>query len=184
MSTPTQRSLDYLRKQGYTAAVVEQTIHFPDKQNPGKMTMFKRDLFNLFDILAFKPGIGFLGVQTTSRSNQQSRIQKIAGSREADKWLETGGHIHVHGWAKAGAKGKRKLWEVSVHVMERDEVASALPEEEAFQASGLRELPEGVHAGRKAQHNQGTMAAVNHCLNAAQSDSLFEPEVLDLEAGQ
>jgi len=125
MSTPTQRSLDYLRKQGFIANVVEQTIHFPDREHPGKMKMFKRDLFNLFDILAAAPGKGIIGVQTTSRSNQQARIQKIMGTREADIWLEAGGQIHVHGWALAGARGKRKLWEVSVHIMGRDEVASA-----------------------------------------------------------
>ena len=203
MSTPTQRSLEYLRKQGYIVGIVEQTIHFPDKQRPGKMTMFKRDLFNIFDLVAAGPG-GIIGVQTTSRSNQQSRIQKIQGSREADKWLAAGGHIHVHGWKLAGARGKRKTWEVMVHVMGRDEVASEEPVAEIYKAAkegrmpseeAIKEVnskpiftPENLDTlnenyyrpaldNMKDEAKNSPLAKV---VSKAQSDTLFEPEVLPM----
>ena len=177
MSTPTQRSLEYLRKQGYIVGIVEQTIHFPDKQRPGKMAMFKRDLFNIFDLVAAGPG-GIIGVQTTSRSNQQSRIQKILGSREADKWLAAGGHIHVHGWKLAGARGKRKTWEVMVHVMGRDEVASEEPQFEH------KEFPHDTMIRKtldKIDRLTGKAAeGQSNIKQLAQSDTLFEPEALPM----
>jgi hypothetical protein len=58
---------------------------------------------------------GIALVQTTSRSNQSERINKIHEIPEAEGWLKSGGRIFVHGWKLTGPRGaKRKTWEVQV----------------------------------------------------------------------
>lgn len=113
MSSPTQRSLEYLRKQGYLAAVIEQWISFPDKINPSKMIRIKRDVFGA-DILYFHPATGEVGLcQTTTRANQSSRIAKAKGLVPVQGWINNHPFV-VHGWAQRGPRGKRKVWEVQV----------------------------------------------------------------------
>lgn len=103
-TSPTQRSLALLRKEGYTAQVVE------------RYSMYARvriDLFGCIDIVAIKPGVpGVLGVQTTSRGNMNSRIKKSVEIPELKMWIECGNLFEVHGWSKKGKAGKRKLWVV------------------------------------------------------------------------
>lgn len=99
MATPTSRTLAYLRKQGYTAEVVE-------KWNPFSRT--RKDLFNFADIVAI--GSSTVGVQCTSTGNMSARVKKIIAEPKARIWLEAGNTIFVIGWSKKGAKGKRKVW--------------------------------------------------------------------------
>jgi hypothetical protein len=100
MSSPTQRSLAYLRKHGYHVAIVE-------KWNP--YVRIRQDLFGCIDLIAIKPG-QTLAVQTTSGSHVSGRADKIRGL-EALTWMqEAGWTVAVHGWAKRGARGKRKVW--------------------------------------------------------------------------
>ena len=102
MSTPTSRSLEFLRGQGYTAEVVERYNSFTRRRN---------DFLGFADILAFKIGVrGVLAVQTTSGSNASARIEKIRQEPKAGLWLAAGNQIVVHGWAKRGPRGKRKVW--------------------------------------------------------------------------
>ncbi len=103
-TTPTRRSLAYLRKQGYTVAIVEHWNQF---------ARIRQDLFDFGDLLAIKPGEPILIVQTTTKSNQLARYKKIVSIQEAKTWLLAGGKIVVHGWADVAEEGKRKKWEVS-----------------------------------------------------------------------
>ena len=90
MTTPTQRTLAKLRKEGWTAAVVE-------RRNPG---VFKtHDLFGFIDVLAIR-GAETLAVQTTSGGNVSARIKKIADSEHVGRVRDAGWMIHVHGWRK------------------------------------------------------------------------------------
>lgn len=100
-TSPTQRSLAHLRKIGWTAAITE---HW----NPH--AFIRQDLFGFADLLCLKAGEPHLIVQTTSGNNAAARVTKILAEPKARLWLETGGTIVVHGWAKRGARGKRKLW--------------------------------------------------------------------------
>jgi hypothetical protein len=118
-TSPTQRSLAVLRARAYTCEIVEHWNAFVG---------IRQDLFGFIDIVAL--GGGFLAVQTTSGSNVAARVSKIT-AREVEKvdkktgakslvpnkvrasaiaWLKSGGEIHVHGWAKRGARGKPKVW--------------------------------------------------------------------------
>lgn len=103
-TSPTQRSLSLLRKTGYIAQVVE---HF------NVFAHIRQDLWGFIDILAMKNGIrGILGVQTTTQSNATAHEEKIRNSPAFKIWIATGNRMEIHGWAKRGGRGKRKLWTV------------------------------------------------------------------------
>ena len=77
--TPTQRSLAYLREQGYTVAIVE-------RWNP--FARIRQDLFGFVDLLAIRKG-ETLAVQTTS-TNVSERIKKIQDSEYLPKITPSG----------------------------------------------------------------------------------------------
>lgn len=95
--TPTQRSLAYLREQGYTVAIVE-------RWNP--FARIRQDLFGFVDLLAIRKG-ETLAVQTTS-TNVSERIKKIQNSEYLPKIRDAGWGIHIHGWRK-NSKGRYVL---------------------------------------------------------------------------
>lgn len=106
MMSPTTRSLTLLRKDGYIAWVVEKYNVFAH---------VRIDLFGFIDIVAIHPKIkGVLGVQSTTVGNMSKRISKIKSIPTHALWLSTGNSIQVHGWAKKGKVGKRKLWQVNI----------------------------------------------------------------------
>ena len=127
MSSPTQRSLALLRKDGWTVCIVEKWVP------QARKTI---DAFGFGDCLACRPGDRISLIQTTSASNIMARYHKILSLPEAEVWLRSGGLIFVHGWAKRGGFGKRKLWSCTVKEItllemkaQRDELLQASPEE-------------------------------------------------------
>ena len=112
--TPTQRSLDLLRRSGWIPWVVERWIPQARK---------RLDLWNFGDILAMPTGPRstlsaswlaepLLIVQTTSGSNVSARRDKILDNPGARQWLELGHQISIHGWRKLKVKrgGKAVRW--------------------------------------------------------------------------
>mgnify|MGYP001577519388 CR=1 FL=1 len=70
----------------------------------------RQDLWNFADLLAVKADTTLL-VQTTTGDNLAARLAKIQASQAAQLWLESPTRrVVVHGWAKRGARGKRKQW--------------------------------------------------------------------------
>lgn len=109
MSTPTQRSLQKLRKDGWFVEVVEKWV--PATPQGYKGNIIRKDLFGFCDLLAVKGDVVLL-VQTTSNDNLSARLQKILALPIARYWLTSDSRkIVVHGWAKKGARERRKLWE-------------------------------------------------------------------------
>ena len=99
MTSPTARSLALLRKEGWTAQVVEKFNQF---------AMVRVDLFGCIDIVAIKTGNpGVLGIQATSRGNMSTRIKKIMALPEARLWVECSNKLEVWGWDKY-----KKHWRV------------------------------------------------------------------------
>ena len=97
--SPTERTLRLLRREGFTAAVVEKWI---------SQTGVRKDLWNFADILAVNPQKHiFLLVQTTTLSNIASRLKKSKACPELAIWLEAGGMFEIYGWAK-----KQSSWQV------------------------------------------------------------------------
>ncbi len=99
--SPSSRTLERLRAEGYIAERVEQRI---PKIN------ISRDFLGIIDILAVKVGEPILGVQATSGSNVAARVKKALGTPGLVVWLAVGGVFEVWGWAKRGPRGKRKVW--------------------------------------------------------------------------
>jgi hypothetical protein len=105
-TSPTQRSLALLRKEGYTVAIVEK-FNFYIK--------IRQDLFGMFDLVCLQPQQqGVSGIQVTSGSNLGSRKMKIEQNEVTKLWLKCGNRIWVMGWRKGGARGKRKLWKCNI----------------------------------------------------------------------
>lgn len=89
-SSPTQRSLAYLRSLGYEVDIAEHWNPFARRRN---------DLFGIIDLVALTPD-GTIGVQTTSASNVSARIRKIEDSPMLFALRRAGWRIEVHGWKK------------------------------------------------------------------------------------
>ena len=102
MNSPTSRSLKELRRLGYTCAVVEHWNQYAG---------IRQDLFGFIDILAIADDV-ILGVQATSASNHSARVKKSKAHPNYTKWLDAGGKFEVWSWRLAGARGKRKMWEL------------------------------------------------------------------------
>lgn len=99
MITPTQRSLKYLREDGWLAEVTE-------RWNPH--ARIRQDLLGFIDIIAIRGG-ETLAVQTTTGSNAAARVRKIGESPNVAAVRAAGWTIHVHAWSK---KGKPARWEL------------------------------------------------------------------------
>jgi hypothetical protein len=103
MSTPTQRSLKLLRREGYTVAIAERWNPFARR---------RVDLFGFIDLIAVHDEQGIVGVQTTSAHNLTARISKIRSEPQATAWLRAGGRIEVHGWRRSKPGSRRREWVV------------------------------------------------------------------------
>lgn len=88
--SPTARTLQRLRKDGYTAEVVEKTI---------PRCFIKKDFIGCIDLIAFRKG-EIIGIQATSGSNHAARRTKSLGIPELKLWMEAGGLFEVWSWSK------------------------------------------------------------------------------------
>jgi hypothetical protein len=95
--SPMQLSLDYLAKLGYACQIVERRLPIPGR-------FVTQDCFGFADILAYKPGVGIVLVQTTSAANFTARAKKVANSPHSGPWCRAGGKIFLHGWGKEGLR--------------------------------------------------------------------------------
>lgn len=92
--SPTQRSLKYLRDEGYLVAIVEHWQPF---------ARIRKDLWGWADLLAIKRG-EVLAVQVTSEG-VANRVKKITDSETIGRVREAGVRVEVHGWRK-NSKGR------------------------------------------------------------------------------
>lgn len=111
-TSPTSRTLQELKRLGFAAQVVERWNAFAKK---------RIDLFGIIDVVAIKPGVGIIGIQATSGTNHAARRTKSLAEPRLRLWLESGGRFEVWSWAKQGARGARKLWE-----LRREEITVAM----------------------------------------------------------
>lgn len=90
MKSPTSRTLDKLRKEGYKAQVVE---HW------NSWAKVRQDLFGFIDVVAIRADCkGVYGVQATTYSNAWARVKKIREIEAALVWLAAGNRLEVWGW--------------------------------------------------------------------------------------
>ena len=90
MSSPTSRSLTFLRREGFQVDIVERWIIGAN---------IRKDLFGFGDMLAVhRLDRTITIVQTTTLSNLSARIKKAKGLLSLKTWLESGGKVEFHGW--------------------------------------------------------------------------------------
>ncbi len=94
------RSLNHLRSEGWTADKCEQKI-----VRPGRPFPITRDLFGLFDILAFQQGFpGVLGVQCTTpgAGSKHRKLYRDDPERAAAAldWIACGNSFVIHAWSE------------------------------------------------------------------------------------
>ena len=104
--TPTARSMKLLRDRGYIVCRVEQRVPHSFRT---------RDAFNFGDLLAAACAtaetFGTIAlVQVTTASHLANRERKARDLTECWRWIRAGGRVFLHGWAKKGPRGKRKVW--------------------------------------------------------------------------
>jgi len=98
--SPTQLSLKKLKDEGYLVAITEHWNPF---------ARIRQDMFGFCDIMAIRDK-EILFVQTTSATNANARIKKIANCEHVGIIRKSGIMIHVHGWHK----NKSNRWECKV----------------------------------------------------------------------
>lgn len=102
-TSPTQRSLKYLRESGYTVAIVEYWNAF---------TKRRHDLFQFADLLAIRENEVLL-VQVTSGTNVSARIKKISENEHIGAVRKSGMRVEVHGWRKLKSGWEPRIVDLS-----------------------------------------------------------------------
>ena len=130
-TTPTSRTLERLRKEGWTCQVVERHKPMPagkvrDRQGRERMAFFlttRVDLFGCIDIIAIR-GNETLGVQSTSGSAHHAhRMHKIKAEPRMAEWVAGGRRLEIWTWRQvtkykqSGEKAKRKGWEPRIEAV-------------------------------------------------------------------
>jgi hypothetical protein len=127
MTSPTQRSLKYLRDAGWICQIVER---FNPHVGPHGI---RQDLFGGIDLIAirgptrtlgppmtwkpaFTPGC-ILGVQACGQTGHAAHKAKLLAEPRMREWLDAGGRLWILSWRKLsvvkkdGTKGKVKRYE-------------------------------------------------------------------------
>tara|TARA_R100000306_G_C4352459_1_gene130835 strand:+ start:210 stop:569 length:360 start_codon:yes stop_codon:yes gene_type:complete len=102
--SPTSRTLEYVRSQGWNADIVE-------KFNPHVGKFGKRkDLFGIIDIIALTDH-DIMGIQSCGQAYSEHN-RKILAEPLALTWLKRGGVLMLIGWRKLKVKrgGKALRW--------------------------------------------------------------------------
>ena len=106
MRSPTQRSIELLKSQGYTVYIAEHYNAF---------AKIRRDLFGFIDIVALHPNKkGVLGIQTTTGTNLSARIKKAQMLTAFNLWLSCGNAVEFHGWRKLVTGKVQKTWQPNI----------------------------------------------------------------------
>ncbi len=121
----TQMTLQRLRDEGCSVDKVEKYNAFAGPFGR------REDAFGFIDILALRPGVGIVAIQSTGPSGHSEHRKKILANEFAPQWLECGGRIELWSWRKLAVKpGSKALrWQPRI-----EEITAAMfargPDEE------------------------------------------------------
>ena len=135
-TSPTQRTLQYLRSRGWSAWVVEKWI---------ERTKQRIDLFGFGDVLAFRGSVVLI-VQATTQAHAAERQAKIGANEIARLWRTENRLVWVIAWRKLKGRGRRQ-WFPSV----REWMLAGEWTEEAFGGGDVNPVLAG--ATYKEPHN-------------------------------
>ncbi len=102
--TPTQRTLKYLKDEGWLPWVVERFV--PSKPFPRRI-----DFLNCIDIIAIRKDQPPTGIQSCGQAFAE-HDRKILAEPKAGLWLSVGCRLILVGWRKVKKKrgGKAMVW--------------------------------------------------------------------------
>jgi len=103
----TQMTLQKLRDEG---CCVDKCEKFNAYAGPfGR----REDLFGFIDIIALRPGVGIVAIQSTGPNGHAEHRRKILANEFVPLWLEVGGKIELWSWRKILTKpgGKQRIWQ-------------------------------------------------------------------------
>lgn len=117
--TPTQRTLKWLRDDGWNAEVVERWIPWANPIETPEGTRRagnRKDLFGMIDIVAIKVGYAILGVQCFGAHGMPEHLKKVEENPQLSNWLDAGGDLWLVSWRKVKVKRGKKAttWEPRV----------------------------------------------------------------------
>ena len=117
--SPTQRTLKYVRSQGWEADIVERF-----NPHAGKFG-HRKDLFGVIDIVALTEK-GIMGIQSCGQSFAE-HDRKILESELALGWVDAGGNLMLMGWRKTKLKrgGKAMRWTPRIKEYVREDFVDA-----------------------------------------------------------
>jgi hypothetical protein len=130
-SKPVQRSLESLKRNGWTVAIVER--HLPPRglDAKGQPLKFGKtiDVFGFGDLLACRPpwkgpresypGVIAL-VQCCAGSGLAAHRDKIYATKEFYTWRDSGGKVFLQSWSLKGPRGGDKLWALHEEVLSEE----------------------------------------------------------------
>ena len=106
--TPTQRTLALLRERGWRHDIVERFNRFVGPHGQ------RHDFCHMFDIIAFAPSAGIVGVQSCGQaySDHVTKLLSDVCAPALREWLLSGGKAELIGWRKLKLKrgGKALRW--------------------------------------------------------------------------
>lgn len=137
--TPTARTLEALRADGYLTQVVERWV---------PQAMKRIDLFGCIDLVSIQ-GVATVGIQACAGASHSERVKKAKAEPRLVQWLSADGNkFEVWSWKKKGARGKRKLWEVRIEQLVLSEDRKSV-------------VSLGAHTPEPQQENEEDSAEIN-----------------------
>ena len=129
-TSPTSRTLDRLRRQGYVCEVVERWI---------PRANVRRDFLGCLDLLAVRSDLqGVLGVQASSAANHSARVKKCSESALLRIWLKAGNRCQVWSWLKdRSGKWSHRISEITLEGLSGVAVADRRRRSQAKAEKGL-----------------------------------------------
>lgn len=102
MASPASRSIAYLKSKGYHVHKTEYWNSFARK---------RIDFGGFADAIAYSDfERGCLAINFTTTGNISGHIKKYETNDNLKAWFRAGNRFVIHGWAKRGPRGKRKIW--------------------------------------------------------------------------
>lgn len=136
MTSPTQKALASLRRQGYMAEVVEKWIPKPGGVRGAGGAGFRKDFLGCIDIIAVGKG-QTIGVQACSIKSVSDRVKKIREGKtnkypildRAAEWCRSGNELWIWGFDPSNPRKSREVEltaaELDGWIVERDEMPTA-----------------------------------------------------------
>lgn len=102
-----QRSSNECRKRGWIPSIVEKFV---------VQIHHRFDCWGILDLVALSKDFnGIIGIQATDHHRYEEHLTMLKRHPHAKLFVEQGNTLLLWSWAKRGARGKRKMWELKEH---------------------------------------------------------------------